>query len=53
MSVYVQPGWSKDYVVVFHNECFADMKEPEYLAKIVAEREQGTPAEGYDAPPAR
>lgn len=44
VSVYAQPDWSKGYDVVFHNECFADMKDPEYLAKIVAEHEKGTPA---------
>ena len=44
VSVYSRPEWSKGYDVVFHNECFADVKEPEFLRGIVAEHEKGTPA---------
>ena len=44
ISIYERPGWSKGYDVVFHNECFADVKDPEFLRGIVAEHEQGTPA---------
>ena len=39
-----QRGRSKGYDVVFHNECFADVKDPAFLREIVAEHEQGTPA---------
>ena len=44
VSIYEQPGWSQGYDVVFHNECFANVKDPEFLRKIVSEHEQGTPA---------
>jgi type 1 glutamine amidotransferase len=44
VSIYSQPDWSKGYDVVFHNECFADVKDPAFLRKIVAEHEKGTPA---------
>lgn len=44
VSIYERPGWSKGYDVVFHNECFADVKDPAFLRGIVAEHEQGTPA---------
>ncbi len=44
ISIYSKPEWSKGYDVVFHNECFADVKDPEFLKQIVAEHEKGTPA---------
>ena len=44
VSIYSKPDWSKGYDVVFHNECFADVKDPEFLKQIVAEHEKGTPA---------
>jgi type 1 glutamine amidotransferase len=44
VSIYSKPDWSKGYDVVFHNECFANVKDPEFLRGIVAEHEQGTPA---------
>ena len=44
VSVYSKPDWSKGYDVVFHNECFAGVKDPEFLKAIVAEHEKGTPA---------
>jgi len=44
VSIYAEPDWSKGYDVVFHNECFADVKDPEFLQKIVTEHEKGTPA---------
>lgn len=43
-SIYSRPEWSQGYDVVFHNECFADVKDPEFLKGIVAEHERGTPA---------
>ena len=44
VSIYAKPGWSKGYDVVFHNECFADVKDPEFLKGIVSEHAQGVPA---------
>ena len=44
VSVYSKPDWSKGYDVVFHNECFAGVKDPEFLKQIVVEHEKGTPA---------
>lgn len=29
---------------MFHNECFANVKDPEFLKRIVVEHEKGTPA---------
>jgi type 1 glutamine amidotransferase len=44
VSIYAKPRWAEGYDVVFHNECFADMKDPEYLAGIVGEHARGVPA---------
>jgi uncharacterized protein len=44
IKLYDDPQWSKDYDVVVHNECFADTKDPEYIRKILAGHENGTPA---------
>ena len=44
VSVYTKPDWSKGYDVVFHNECFGDQKDPEFITSIVAEHAKGTPA---------
>ena len=44
ISIYSKPDWSKGYDVVFHNECFANVKDPEFLKLIVAEHAKGTPA---------
>lgn len=45
VSIYEKPGWSKGYDVVFHNECFAHVKDPAFVKSIVAEHEEnGVPA---------
>jgi len=44
VSIYSKPGWSQGYYVVFHNECFSDVKDPAFLAGIIAEHEKGVPA---------
>jgi hypothetical protein len=41
ISIYEKPGWSKGYDVVFHNECFADVKDPDFVRGIVREHEEG------------
>ena len=44
VALYSKPDWSKGYDVVFHNECFANVKDPNFLKRIVVEHEKGTPA---------
>ena len=44
VSIYSKPDWSKGYDVVFHNECFAAVKDPEFVKGIVAEHKKGVPA---------
>ena len=34
-SIYDQEGWSDDYDVVVHNECFAEMKDDDFMIKVV------------------
>ncbi len=44
ISIYDKPDWAKGYDVVFHNECFSDVKDPKFLDKILAEHRKGVPA---------
>jgi type 1 glutamine amidotransferase len=44
IEIYQKPDWSRGYDVVFHNECFGDQKDPEFIRSIVAEHAKGTPA---------
>jgi len=44
VSIYSKPDWAKGYDVVFHNECFAGVKDPEFLKLILAEHRKGVPA---------
>ncbi len=44
ISLYDDPNWAKNYDVVVHNECFADTKDPEYIAKITRAHYAGVPA---------
>ena len=44
ISLYDNPDWAKPYDVVVHNECFADTANPDYIHKVVAGHQGGTPA---------
>jgi uncharacterized protein len=44
VSVYHQPGWSKGYDVVVHNECFGQVNDLEFVNGIAREHYKGTPA---------
>lgn len=44
IALYDDPNWAKAYDVVVHNECFADLKDPDYTRKITAAHKGGTPA---------
>jgi type 1 glutamine amidotransferase len=44
VSIYDKPRWADGYDVVFHNECFGHVNDPEFVAKIVAEHARGIPA---------
>jgi type 1 glutamine amidotransferase len=44
VSVYSQPDWSKGYDVVVHNECFANVKDVDFVAGILKAHRDGTPS---------
>eukprot|EP01035_Chromulina_nebulosa_P055297 gene55297-75788_t len=44
IKLYEDPNWAKAYEVVIHNECFADLADPDYTRKITAAHKAGTPA---------
>jgi uncharacterized protein len=43
-TLYDNPDWAKGYDVVVHNECFADVKDVDYVRKITAGHKGGVPA---------
>jgi type 1 glutamine amidotransferase len=43
VSIYGKPRWAEGYDVVFHNECFGHVNDPEFLGKIIAEHARGVP----------
>lgn len=44
MPVYARPDWSKGFDIVIHNECLADVDDPEYIRRITAGHRGGPPA---------
>lgn len=43
-ALYDNPNWAKAHDVVVHNECFADLKDIEYVRKITNAHKAGAPA---------
>ena len=35
VSIYSKPDWAKGYDVVFHNECFANVKDLDFVKGII------------------
>lgn len=44
ISIYENPKWADAYDVVVHNECFSDVKEVDWVEKIVSVHRNGKPA---------
>lgn len=44
MPVYARPDWSKGFDIVIHNECLADVDDPQYIRNITAAHRGGPPA---------
>ena len=44
VSIYNDPDWADGFDVVVHNECYGAVKDPEFVAKIVAAHERGVPS---------
>ncbi|HZZ73147.1 MAG TPA: discoidin domain-containing protein [Pirellulales bacterium] len=40
---YASPNWAKGYDVVIHDECCADVNDPEFVEGILAEHKRGVP----------
>ena len=41
---YNDPSWADGFDIVVHNECFADVKDPDFVDGILRPHQQGTPA---------
>ena len=44
VSVYEDPDWAKNYDVIVHDECFADVKDAEFVRGILKPHRNGLPA---------
>jgi type 1 glutamine amidotransferase len=44
VSIYEKPDWSKGYDVVVHDECFADVKDKDFVENILKPHRAGLPA---------
>lgn len=44
MPVYARPDWSKPFDIVIHNECLANVADPQYIRNITAAHRGGPPA---------
>ena len=42
--MYDDPNWAKNYDVVIHDECSADIKDPVYVGNIINAHRDGVPA---------
>jgi putative membrane-bound dehydrogenase-like protein len=41
---YENPDWAKGFDIVVHNECFADVPDPEWTQRVLKPHKDGTPA---------
>ena len=44
IPLYTDPKWAEGFDVVVHNECFADAKDPAWLARVLEPHRKGVPA---------
>jgi putative membrane-bound dehydrogenase-like protein len=44
IKLYEDPNWAAGFDVVLHDECFANVKEQEWMDKVLAPHKAGTPA---------
>ena len=45
IPLYRDPAWSQGFDVVVHNECFADVRDKEFVERIVRPHRDGVPAD--------
>ena len=44
VSIYSDPNWAKGYDVVIHDECFAEVKDLDFVSGILKAHQDGVPA---------
>jgi putative membrane-bound dehydrogenase-like protein len=44
IPLYEKEDWSKGFDLVIHNECFADVKEPDWTQRVLKPHQEGLPA---------
>ncbi len=44
IPLYENPDWAKDFDIVVHNECFADLTDVAWVKRITAPHQAGVPA---------
>jgi type 1 glutamine amidotransferase len=44
IPLYENPDWAKGFDIVLHNECFADVKDAEFVERILKPHREGVPA---------
>lgn len=44
VSIYEDPNWADGYDVIVHNECFAEVSDPVFIAKVYNAHKNGKPA---------
>jgi type 1 glutamine amidotransferase len=44
MDIFNDPNWADGYDIVVHNECYANITDKEYVARVVDAHKKGTPA---------
>ncbi|MCA9153914.1 MAG: ThuA domain-containing protein [Planctomycetales bacterium] len=44
VSIYSQPNWAQGYDVVVHDECFANVKDVDFVEGILAAHREGVPS---------
>ncbi len=44
ISIYENQDWAKDYDVIVHNECFADVADAAFIENVLAAHRTGKPA---------
>jgi type 1 glutamine amidotransferase len=44
VSIYSDPNWAKGYDVVIHDECFADVKDLDFVSGILKPHQGGVPS---------
>lgn len=44
IKLYEDPNWAAGYDVILHDECYANIKEQDWMDKVLAPHKAGTPA---------